>query len=219
MTSLHLGDSAPDFTADTTAGKISFLDWKGDSWVVFFSHPADYTPVCTTELGRVAQLQSEWDKRGTKVIALSVDSVEDHRAWKPDIEEVSSTTVAYPIIADPDKVVAELYDMIHPGEGDSSSVRSVFIISPTNKIRLILTYPKSTGRNFDEVLRVLDAGRSPPRSTGSRATGRSSATTSRPATPRRCSRTSTSSSRTCASPARPLPDSDVRWPPPTPFTQ
>jgi alkyl hydroperoxide reductase subunit AhpC len=157
MTSLHLGDTAPDFTADTTAGKISFLDWKGDSWVVFFSHPADYTPVCTTELGRVAQLQAEWDKRGTKVIALSVDSVEEHRAWKPDIEEVSSTTVAYPIIADPDKVVAELYDMIHPGEGDSSSVRSVFIISPTNKIRLILTYPKSTGRNFDEVLRVLDA--------------------------------------------------------------
>jgi alkyl hydroperoxide reductase subunit AhpC len=157
MTSLHLGDTAPDFTADTTAGRISFLDWKGDSWVVFFSHPADYTPVCTTELGRVAQLQAEWDKRGTKVIALSVDPVEDHRAWKPDIEEVSSTTVSYPIIADPDKVVAELYDMIHPGEGDASSVRSVFIISPTNQIRLILTYPKTTGRNFDEVLRVLDA--------------------------------------------------------------
>jgi alkyl hydroperoxide reductase subunit AhpC len=157
MTSLHLGDTAPDFTADTTAGKISFLDWKGDSWVVFFSHPADYTPVCTTELGRVAQLQAEWDKRGTKVIALSVDPVEDHRAWTPDIEEVSSTTVSYPIIADPDKVVAELYDMIHPGEGDASSVRSVFIISPTNQIRLILTYPKTTGRNFDEVLRVLDA--------------------------------------------------------------
>jgi alkyl hydroperoxide reductase subunit AhpC len=157
MTSLHLGDTAPDFTADTTAGRISFLDWKGDSWVVFFSHPADYTPVCTTELGRVAQLQAEWDKRGTKVIALSVDPVEDHRAWQPDIEEVSSTTVSYPIIADPDKVVAELYDMIHPGEGDASSVRSVFIISPTNQIRLILTYPKTTGRNFDEVLRVLDA--------------------------------------------------------------
>jgi alkyl hydroperoxide reductase subunit AhpC len=155
--SLHLGDDAPDFTADTTAGEISFLDWKGDSWVVFFSHPADYTPVCTTELGRVAQLQSEWDKRNAKVIALSVDSVEDHQGWKPDIEEVSKTTLSYPIIADPDKKVAELYDMIHPGEGDASSVRSVFIISPDNKIKLSLTYPKSTGRNFDEILRVLDA--------------------------------------------------------------
>lgn len=155
--SLHLGDDAPDFTADTTAGEISFLDWKGDSWVVFFSHPADYTPVCTTELGRVAQLQSEWDKRNAKVIALSVDSVEDHQGWKPDIEEVSKTSLGYPIIADPDKKVAELYDMIHPGEGDASSVRSVFIISPDNKIKLMLTYPKSTGRNFDEILRVLDA--------------------------------------------------------------
>jgi alkyl hydroperoxide reductase subunit AhpC len=154
---LHLGDPAPDFTADTTAGEISFLDWKGDSWVVFFSHPADYTPVCTTELGRVAQLQDEWDKRNTKVIALSVDSVEDHVGWKPDIEEVSKTSLGYPIIADPDKTVAQLYDMIHPGEGDSSSVRSVFIISPDNKIKLIMTYPKSTGRNFDEILRVLDA--------------------------------------------------------------
>ncbi len=154
---LHLGDPAPDFTADTTAGEISFLDWKGDSWVVFFSHPADYTPVCTTELGRVAQLQDEWDKRNTKVIALSVDSVEDHEGWKPDIEEVSKTSLGYPIIADPDKTVAQLYDMIHPGEGDSSSVRSVFIISPDNKIRLVMTYPKSTGRNFDEILRVLDA--------------------------------------------------------------
>ncbi len=154
---LHLGDPAPDFTADTTAGEISFLDWKGDSWVVFFSHPADYTPVCTTELGRVAQLQSEWDKRNTKVIALSVDSVADHEGWKPDIEEVSKTSLSYPIIADPDKTVAQLYDMIHPGEGDSSSVRSVFIISPDNTIRLIMTYPKSTGRNFDEILRVLDA--------------------------------------------------------------
>jgi alkyl hydroperoxide reductase subunit AhpC len=154
---LHLGDDAPDFTADTTAGEISFLSWKGDSWVVFFSHPADYTPVCTTELGRVAQLQSEWDKRNTKVIALSVDSVEDHRGWKPDIEEVSKTSLSYPIIADPDKKIAELYDMIHPGEGDASSVRSVFIISPDNKIKLMITYPKSTGRNFDEILRALDA--------------------------------------------------------------
>ncbi len=157
MTSLHLGDAAPDFTADTTAGKISFLAWKGDSWAIFFSHPADYTPVCTTELGRVAQLQDEWEKRNTKVIALSVDSVEEHRAWQPDVEEVSNTTVKYPIIADPDKSVAELYDMIHPGEGSASSVRSVFIISPDNRIMLMLTYPKTTGRNFDEVLRVLDA--------------------------------------------------------------
>jgi alkyl hydroperoxide reductase subunit AhpC len=157
MTSLHLGDTAPDFTADTTAGRISFLDWKGDSWVVFFSHPADYTPVCTTELGRVGQLSDEWDKRHTKVIALSVDSVEDHNSWKPDVEEVSKTTIRYPIIADPDKKVAELYDMIHPGEGNSSSVRSVFIIGSDNLIKLTLTYPKSVGRNFDEILRVLDA--------------------------------------------------------------
>jgi len=157
MPSLHLGDTAPDFTADTSEGKISFLDWKGDSWAIFFSHPNDFTPVCTTELGRVGQLSDEWAKRNTKVIALSVDSVEDHQKWKPDVEEVSNTTVDYPIIADPDKKVAELYDMIHPGEDDSSSVRSVFIISPDNKIKLMLTYPKSAGRNFDEILRVLDA--------------------------------------------------------------
>jgi alkyl hydroperoxide reductase subunit AhpC len=154
---LHLGDTAPDFTADTSEGPISFLEWKGDSWAVFFSHPADFTPVCTTELGRVGQLSDEWAKRNTKVIALSVDSVEDHKKWKPDIEQVSNTTVGYPIIADPDKKIAELYDMIHPGEGDSSSVRSVFIISPDDKIKLTLTYPKSAGRNFDEILRVLDA--------------------------------------------------------------
>ena len=157
MTSLHLGDKAPDFTADTTEGRISFHDWKGESWAILFSHPADYTPVCTTELGRVAQLQDEWAKRNTKVIALSVDSVEDHNAWKPDIEEVAHASVGYPIIADPDKTVAELYDMIHPGEGDTSSVRSVFVISPDNLIKLMLVYPKSAGRNFDEVLRVLDA--------------------------------------------------------------
>jgi alkyl hydroperoxide reductase subunit AhpC len=157
MTSLHLGDKAPDFTAETTEGLISFHEWKGDSWAILFSHPADYTPVCTTELGRVAQLQDEWTKRNTKIIALSVDSVEDHNAWKPDIEEVSKVKVGYPIIADPDKKVAELYDMIHPGEGDTSSVRSVFIIGPDNLIKLMLIYPKSAGRNFDEVLRVLDA--------------------------------------------------------------
>jgi alkyl hydroperoxide reductase subunit AhpC len=157
MSSLHLGDKAPDFTADTTEGLISFHEWKGDSWAILFSHPADYTPVCTTELGRVAQLQAEWDKRDTKVIALSVDTVEEHHAWVPDVEEVGQAKVGYPIIADPDKKVAELYDMIHPGEGDTNSVRSVFIIGPDNLIKLMLVYPKSAGRNFDEVLRVLDA--------------------------------------------------------------
>ena len=154
---LHLGDTAPDFTAPSTIGDLSFHDWAGDSWVVLFSHPADFTPVCTTELGRVGQLQNEWDARGVKPIALSVDSAEDHHAWRPQIEAFGSTTVTYPIIADQDKAVAELYDMIHPGEGDTSSVRSVFIIDPAKKIRLTLTYPKSIGRNFDEILRVVDA--------------------------------------------------------------
>jgi alkyl hydroperoxide reductase subunit AhpC len=154
---LHLGDTAPDFTAETTEGTISFHEWKGDSWAIFFSHPGDYTPVCTTELGRVGQLSEEWAKRNTKVIAISVDTVEDHQGWKGDIEEVARTTVDYPLIADSDKKVSELYDMIHPGAGDTSSVRSVFIIDPSNKVRLTLTYPKSAGRNFDEILRVLDA--------------------------------------------------------------
>lgn len=155
--SLHLGDTAPDFTAETSEGEISFHDWAGDSWVVFFSHPADYTPVCTTELGRVGQLKDEWAARNVKTIALSVDSAEDHRGWKSDIESYSQTTVEYPIVADPDKSVAETYDMIHPGEGDSSSVRSVFVIDPNKKVRLTLTYPKSVGRNFDEILRAVDA--------------------------------------------------------------
>ncbi len=154
---IRLGDDAPDFTADTTQGKVSFHEWKGDSWAVLFSHPADYTPVCTTELGRVGQLSDEWAKRDTKVLAVSVDSVEDHNTWKSDIEDVAKTTVGYPIIADSDREVAELYDMIHPNEGDTSSVRSVFVISPDNKIKLMLTYPKIAGRNFDEILRVLDA--------------------------------------------------------------
>ena len=154
---LHLGDTAPDFTSDSTAGELSFHEWAGDSWVVFFSHPADFTPVCTTELGRVAQLQDEWDKRGVKPIALSVDSAEEHEQWRPDIEAFGHTTVGYPILADPDKKVAELYDMIHPGEGDSSSVRSVFVIDPAKKVRLMITYPKSVGRNFDEILRAVDA--------------------------------------------------------------
>lgn len=154
---LHLGDIAPDFTATTTDGDISFHEWKGDSWVVFFSHPADFTPVCTTELGRTAALQSEFAARNVKAIAVSVDPVEDHHGWAPDIAEVGGTALNFPIIADPDRKVAELYDMIHPGEGDTSTVRSVFIIDPAGKIRLTLTYPKSVGRNFSEIVRVIDA--------------------------------------------------------------
>jgi alkyl hydroperoxide reductase subunit AhpC len=157
MTTLRLGDDAPDFTADTTEGEISFLDWKGDSWAVLFSHPADYTPVCTTELGRVAGLKPEFDKRNVKVLALSVDSIEEHHGWAPDIGEVTGNDLNFPIIADPDKKVSELYDMIHPGEGDTSTVRSVFVIGADDKVKLILTYPKSTGRNFDEILRVIDS--------------------------------------------------------------
>ena len=157
MATLRLGDNAPDFTAETTEGEISFHDWKGDGWAVLFSHPADFTPVCTTELGRVAALKDEWAKRDAKVLAVSVDAIDDHNAWKKDIEEVGGAAVTYPIIADKDRKVAELYDMIHPGEGDTSSVRSVFLIDPKGKVRLSLVYPKSAGRNFDEVLRALDA--------------------------------------------------------------
>ena len=155
--SLHLGDTAPDFTADTTDGPISFHDWKKGSWAVFFSHPADFTPVCTTELGRTAALKDEFQQRNTKAIALSVDSVDDHKRWAPDIGEVGGTDLNFPIVADPDHKVAELYDMIHPGEGDTSTVRSVFIVDPADKIRLTLTYPKSVGRNFAEIVRVIDA--------------------------------------------------------------
>jgi alkyl hydroperoxide reductase subunit AhpC len=154
---IRLGDDAPDFTAETTEGEIKFYDWKGDSWAVLFSHPADFTPVCTTELGRTAALKGEFDKRNAKAIAISVDSVDDHNGWKPDIAEVTGSEVNFPIIADKDHSVSELYDMIHPGEGDTSTVRSVFIIAPNNKVRLTLTYPKSVGRNFDEILRVIDA--------------------------------------------------------------
>jgi alkyl hydroperoxide reductase subunit AhpC len=154
---VRLGDQAPNFTAETTEGTIDFYDWKAGSWAVLFSHPADYTPVCTTELGRTAVLKGEFDKRGVKVIAISVDSVEDHRGWSPDIAKVGGTEVNFPIIADPDHKVSELYDMLHPGEGDTSTVRSVFVIDPANKVRLTLTYPKSVGRNFDEILRVIDA--------------------------------------------------------------
>lgn len=155
--SLHLEDEAPNFTADTTDGELTFHDWKKGSWAVFFSHPADYTPVCTTELGRTAALESEFAKRNTKAMALSVDPIEDHHGWAPDIGEVTGTALNFPIVADPDRKVAELYDMIHPGAGDTSTVRSVFIIDPENKLRLSLTYPKSVGRNFDEIVRVLDA--------------------------------------------------------------
>jgi len=154
---LHLGDEAPDFTVMTTDGEISFHDWKKGSWAVFFSHPADFTPVCTTELGRTSALKGEFEKRSTKAIAVSVDPVEDHHRWAPDIGEIGGTDLNFPIIADPERKISELYDMIHPGEGDTSTVRSVFIIDPSNKIRLTLTYPKSVGRNFDEILRVIDA--------------------------------------------------------------
>jgi len=155
--SIRLGDEAPNFTAVTTDGEITFHDWKEGSWAVLFSHPADFTPVCTTELGRTAALKDEFAKRNTKVIAISVDSVEDHRGWAPDIGQVGGTDLNFPIIADPDRTVSAAYDMIHPGEGDTSTVRSVFVIDPNNKVRTILTYPKSVGRNFDEIVRVVDA--------------------------------------------------------------
>jgi alkyl hydroperoxide reductase subunit AhpC len=154
---IRLGDEAPDFTAETTEGTLAFHEWKDGSWAVLFSHPADYTPVCTTELGRTASLKGEFDKRGVKAIAVSVDPVEDHKAWSGDIADVGGVTVNFPIIADPDRTVSNLYDMLHPGEGDTSTVRSVFIVDPKNKVRLTLTYPKSVGRNFDEILRVIDA--------------------------------------------------------------
>ncbi|WPP51610.1 peroxiredoxin [Catalinimonas niigatensis] len=154
---LKLGDTAPDFTAETTEGTIRFHEWLGDKWGMIFSHPADYTPVCTTELGRTAQLKSEFDKRNVKVIAVSVDDLNSHKGWINDINETQNTTVNFPLIADPDKKVAELYGMLHPNASDSMTVRSVFIISPDKKIKLTLTYPASTGRNFHELLRVIDS--------------------------------------------------------------
>ena len=155
--SIRLGDEAPNFSAVTTDGEIDFHSWKSDSWAILFSHPADFTPVCTTELGRTAALKDEFAKRNTKAIAVSVDPIADHHGWAPDIGEVGGTALNFPIIADPDRAVSEAYDMIHPGEGDTSTVRSVFVIDPSNKVRLTLTYPKSVGRNFDELVRVLDA--------------------------------------------------------------
>jgi len=155
--SLQLGDEAPDFEADTTEGRIRFHEWLGNSWGVLFSHPKDFTPVCTTELGTVARLKPEFDKRDTKVIALSVDPLSSHHEWVPDIEETQGTKVNFPIIADPDHRVANLYGMIHPNAADSVTVRSVFVIGPDKKIKLTITYPQSTGRNFAEILRVLDS--------------------------------------------------------------
>ncbi|MFM7880561.1 MAG: peroxiredoxin [Microcystis panniformis] len=154
---LQLGDIVPDFTQDSSAGPISFHQWVGDSWVVLFSHPADYTPVCTTELGTVASLKSEFERRNVKVIALSVDSAESHRGWINDINETQNTTVNYPIIADGDRKVSDLYGMIHPNSLNNLTVRSVFIIDPNKKLRLTITYPASTGRNFNEILRGIDS--------------------------------------------------------------
>ena len=157
MATLRLGDIAPDFEAETTLGKIHFHQWLGDSWGVLFSHPADFTPVCTTELGTVANYYPEFVKRTTKVIALSVDGLESHLKWIKDIEETQHVTLQYPIIADESKTVANLYDMIHPNANETFTVRSVFIIGTDKKVKLILTYPASTGRNFDELLRVIDS--------------------------------------------------------------
>ncbi len=154
---IRLGDIAPNFSAETTEGVIDFHEWKAGSWAVFFSHPADFTPVCTTELGRTAELQSEFESRDVKTIAISVDPLDSHERWAGDIGDVGGTDLNFPIIADPEKSISLAYDMIHPGEGDTSTVRSVFIIDPSNKVRLTLTYPKSVGRNFSEILRVIDA--------------------------------------------------------------
>lgn len=155
--SLRLGDIAPNFTADTTDGKLDFHQWLGTSWGVLFSHPADFTPVCTTELGTVAKLKPEFEKRNVKVIALSVDGVASHNDWVKDINETQACSVNFPIIADPNFEVANLYDMIHPNANDKFTVRSVFVIGPDKKVKLIITYPASTGRNFDEILRVIDS--------------------------------------------------------------
>lgn len=157
MAVLRLGDEAPNFIAKTTEGEINFHNWLGDSWGILFSHPADYTPVCTTELGTVAKYTNEFNKRNVKVAALSVDGLESHHGWIKDINETQNTTVNFPIIADDDKKVSELYDMIHPNADSKLTVRSVFIIGPDKKIKLTITYPASTGRNFDELLRVIDS--------------------------------------------------------------
>ena len=154
---IRLGDTAPDFTAETTEGTVEFHKWLGDGWGILFSHPKDYTPVCTTELGRVANLKGEFEKRNVKVIAVSVDPLESHKGWVNDINETQNCTMNYPIIADPDRNVATMYGMIHPNALDNLTVRSVFIVGPDKKVKLQLTYPASTGRNFDEILRVIDS--------------------------------------------------------------
>ena len=155
--SLRIGDTAPNFTIATTKGEISLHDWAGDSWVFFFSHPSDFTPVCTTEMGRTAQLSAEFEKRNTKPLGLSTDTVEEHVKWIEDVNDTQNTDLQFPIVADAEHKVAQLYDMIHPGESETAAVRSVFIIDPDKKIRLTMTYPMSCGRNFDEILRVIDA--------------------------------------------------------------
>jgi alkyl hydroperoxide reductase subunit AhpC len=154
---LQLGDVAPDFEADTTEGHIRFHDWIGNGWAVLFSHPKDFTPVCTTELGAVAKRKSEFDRRGVKVIGLSVDPVTDHEKWASDIQETQGAALNFPLIGDPDRRVSQLYDMIHPKANETLTVRSVFVIGPDKKIKLTITYPASTGRNFDEILRVIDS--------------------------------------------------------------
>jgi thioredoxin-dependent peroxiredoxin len=155
--SIRLGDDAPNFTAETTEGTVDFYDWKGDSWAVLFSHPKDFTPVCTTELGRVAALKPEFDRRNVKVIGLSVDPLDSHHSWKQDIADVTGSELNFPLIADGDRKVSDLYDLIHPNASDTATVRSVFVVGPDNKVKLTLTYPASTGRNFDELLRVIDS--------------------------------------------------------------
>ncbi|MGA2210252.1 MAG: peroxiredoxin [Acidimicrobiales bacterium] len=154
---LQLGDIAPDFTADTTEGTINFHEWLGDGWGILFSHPKDFTPVCTTELGEVARLKDEFAKRGAKVIGVSVDNVESHNNWSQDIEDVTGNKLNYPLIGDENRKVADLYGMVHPNASDTLTVRSVFVIGPDKKVKLTITYPASTGRNFEEILRVLDS--------------------------------------------------------------
>ncbi|MDR5900251.1 peroxiredoxin [Halomonas vilamensis] len=155
--SIRLGETAPDFKVDTTKGEISFHDWSGDSWVFFFSHPADFTPVCTTEMGRTAQLSKEFEARNVKPLGLSTDSVDEHLKWIDDVNDTQNCNLQFPIVADPDFKIAKLYEMIHPGESDTAAVRSVFIIDPNKKVRLTMTYPMAVGRNFDEILRAIDA--------------------------------------------------------------
>lgn len=154
---IRIGDIAPDFSVDTTTGSIDFHDWVGSSWVFFFSHPADYTPVCTTEMGRTAQLIKEFEKRNCKPLGLSTDTVEEHLSWINDVNDTQNTNLTFPIVADPDLAIAKLYGMIHPSESKTAAVRSVYIIDPDKKVRLTMTYPMSVGRNFEEILRVIDA--------------------------------------------------------------